>query len=176
MTLWGVRSGKYGEREALGLDNGLAVIGCEEMPDLAAFADRESLRRQLATTYPDEKPKTLMNWESQLWPSARVMAVDDPVVMPLKQRSGFALGRVSGSYTHAEHGGEWLHTRPVERIKEVPRTALAQDFQHSFGAFLTIFQVYRNEAEQRVKAVSASKECPEWFAPPKVPTAYGLPE
>lgn len=155
MTLWGVRSGKYGEREALALEQGWAVIGWEETPDLATFKDRDALRAALATTYPDEKPKTLSNWESQLWPFARVMVEGDPVVMPLKQRSGFALGRVKGFYAHVEHAGERLHTRPVEWVKEVPRSALAQDLQYSFGAFLTVFQVYRNEAEKRVKTVMA---------------------
>jgi restriction system protein len=160
MPLWGVRSGKYGEREALALDRGLAVIGWDELPDLTGVESRDQLRALLLTTYPDDKPKTLSNWESQIWPFVRVMSKGEPIVLPLKQRSGFALGRINGPYSYAEHGGEWLHTRPVEWVREVPRSAFAQDVQSSFGAFLTVFQVYRNEAEQRVQAVMAGKPDP----------------
>ena len=153
MTLWGVRSGKYGERESLALDQGLAVIGWEELPNLTGLAQREELKALLLDNYPNEKPKTLSNWESQLWPFLAVMQAGEPIVMPLKQRSGFAIGRIGGDYHYVQIGGEYLHTRPVEWVKEVPRSALAQDLQYSFGAFLTVFQVYRNDAESRVKAV-----------------------
>lgn len=37
MTLWGIRSGKYGEREALALENNVALIGWEELPDLTGI-------------------------------------------------------------------------------------------------------------------------------------------
>ena len=176
MTLWGVRSGKYGEREALALEKEWAIIGWEDMPDLSAFADREALRQQLLATYHEEKAKTLSNWESQLWPFAHVMAEGDPVVMPLKQRSAFALGRIKGPYIFRDQGSEQLHTRPVEWIREVPRSALAQDLQHSFGAFLTVFQVYRNNAEQRVKVVMAGKADPAFSSTVPTSAQAKLPE
>ena len=94
MTLWGVRSGKYGERENLALENNLAVIGWDELPDLSKIDRREDLRTLLQSIYPDDKPKTLMNWESQIWPFLKVMAKGEPIVMPLKMRSAFAIGRV----------------------------------------------------------------------------------
>lgn len=104
MPLWGVRSGKYGEREALALDRGRAVIGWEELPDLTSVADRDALRSLLATTYPNEKPKTRLTWESQLWPFIRVMAEGELIVMPLKQRSGLALGKIRGAYAYQQEG------------------------------------------------------------------------
>ncbi len=170
MPLWGVRSGKYGEREALALDRGLAVIGWEEVPDLSRLETRDQLREALRETYPDEKPKTLSNWESQLWPFARVMQPGEPIIMPLKQRSGFALGRIKGPYVFLDVGGERLHTRSVEWVREAPRSVFAQDLQHSFGAFLTIFQVYRNEAEARVCAVIAGKADPALSGSPSLPS------
>ena len=171
MPLWGVRSGKYGEREALALDRGLAVIGWEDLPDLSSVATRDQLRALLQSTFPDEKPKTLQTWESQVWPFVRIMAEGDPVVMPLKQRSGFALGHVKGPYKYSDFGGDWLHTRPVEWVREVPRSAFAQDLQYSFGAFLTVFQVARNEADQRVRAVLSGKSDPALSG--HLPTASG---
>ena len=160
MTLWLVRSGKFGEREALALDKGLAVIGWDELPDLSKLTSRDELQAMLAATYHDVKVKTLANWESQLWPFAKVMAKGDLVVMPLKTRAAIALGRVSGPYAFRTDLGEARHTRPVEWIREAPRSEFAQDLLYSFGAFMTVCRVFRNDAEERVKAVTASKRDP----------------
>ncbi|MCA3160349.1 MAG: restriction endonuclease [Burkholderiales bacterium] len=160
MTLWVVRSGKYGEREALALDNGLAVIGWDELPDLAKLKSREDLRASLEDAYAGSPAKTLSNWESQLWPFAHVMETGDLVVMPLKSRSAIVIGRVSGPYNLRKDLGQARHTRPVEWIKEVPRSAFAQDLLYSFGSFMTVCRVARNSAEQRVLAVLAGKADP----------------
>ncbi len=157
MTLWLVRSGKYGEREALALDNGLAVIGWDAMPDLAALKVREELSAALQDTYPDEKGKTLSNWESQLWPFAHMMAKGDLVVMPLKTRAAIAIGRVAGPYAYRTDLGEARHTRPVEWVTEAPRSAFAQDLLYSFGSFMTVCRVHRNDAEARVASVLNGK-------------------
>jgi len=160
MTLWGIRSGKYGEREDLAIENNVALIGWEELQDLTSISTREELRALLDATYPDEKRKTLLNWESQIWPFLNVMAVGDPIVMPLKKRSAFAIGRVAGPYAYKAFGGEGIHTRAVEWQKEVARDALGQDLRFSFGAFLTVFQVNRNRAEDRIKAIVEGKPDP----------------
>jgi restriction system protein len=160
MTLWVVRSGKYGEREALALDNGLAVIGWDDLPDLSKFKSRDDLRVALQDALPDSSTKTLSNWESQLWPFAHVMEKGDLVVMPLKTRSAIAIGRVTGPYSFRTDIGDAHHTRPVEWIKEVQRSAFAQDLLYSFGSFMTVCRVARNNAEQRVLAVLGGKADP----------------
>jgi len=160
MTLWLVRSGKYGEREGLALDNGLAVIGWESLPDLSAVKTREDLYAALEAAYPDEKGKTLSNWESQLWPFAHMMAKGETVVMPLKTRAAIAIGRIAGPYAFRTDLGEVRHTRPVEWVKEVPRSAFAQDLLYSFGSFMTVCRVHRNDAEVRVVAVLNGKQDP----------------
>lgn len=160
MTLWGIRSGKYGEREAFALESGLAVIGWEAVPDLGSVKDRDALRDLLEATYPDEKRKTLLNWESQIWPFYKGMASGELIVMPLKHRSAFAIGKIAGPYQYRMQGDEGLHTRPVEWLREVPRDALAQDLRFSFGAFLTVFQVARNDAEARILALSEGRPDP----------------
>lgn len=160
MTLWVVRSGKYGERESLALDNGLAVIGWDNLSDLSALSTREALYAALETVFPDEKGKTLSNWESQLWPFAHMMAKGDLVVMPLKTRAAIAIGKVAGPYVYRSDIGEARHTRQVDWLKEVPRSAFAQDLLYSFGSFMTVCRVQRNEAEARVSAVVSGKPDP----------------
>jgi len=43
MTIWLVRAGKYGEQEQTALDKGIVIIGWNELPDLSAVNDRETL-------------------------------------------------------------------------------------------------------------------------------------
>lgn len=160
MTLWLVRSGKYGELERLALDRGLAIIGWNELDDLAKFKTREDLKGALQGTYLDESGKTLSNWESQLWPFAHTMAKGDPIVMPLKSKAAIAVGRVAGPYAHRTDLEDARHTRPVQWVREVPRSAFAQNLLYSFGAFLTVCRVYRNDAEARVLAVLDGKNDP----------------
>ncbi|MCP8938517.1 restriction endonuclease [Alsobacter sp. SYSU M60028] len=173
MTLWLVRSGKYGERESVALDNGLAVIGWDNVPDLEAIKTREELYATLETNYPDEKGKTLSNWESQLWPFAHIMAKGDLVVMPLKTRAAVAIGRVAGPYKYRTDHGEIRHTRAVEWLTEVPRSAFAQDLLYSFGSFMTVCRVHRNDAEVRVTSVLNGKGDPALSG--KLGSANGLP-
>jgi restriction system protein len=160
MTVWVVRSGRYGERETLALDNGVAVIGWEELPDLSTLKLREDLRVLLSRSFPAASLKTLTNWESQLWPFAHVMQVGDLVVMPLKTRSAIAIGRVKGPYAYRNDLGDARHTRPVDWIKEVQRNEFAQDLLYSFGSFMTVCRVSRNRAEERVAAVLSGKPDP----------------
>jgi restriction system protein len=158
MALWLVRAGKNGEREALALDYSVVVIGWEEMPDLSEIGERSELTALLAKTYPNEKPKTLMNWESQIWPFIRTISVGDLVVLPLKSRSTVALGRVKGPYAYrSDLGDHVFHTRPVEWVGEFPRSTFDQDLRYSFGAFMTVCRIQRNQAEDRVKAIISGK-------------------
>ena len=53
MTVWLVRAGRYGERETLALEQGLSVIGWEEVPDLSGVTSRAALEELVRATYPD---------------------------------------------------------------------------------------------------------------------------
>ena len=52
MKVWMVRAGRQGEREAFALENGVAVVGWDEMPDLAKVQTREEIAKILRRTYP----------------------------------------------------------------------------------------------------------------------------
>jgi restriction system protein len=152
--MWLVRAGKVGEREKLALETGTAIIGWEELPDLTPCTTRDALRALMESVYPDQKPKTLMNWESQVWPFRDSIAAGDLVVLPLKTRADIAVGRVKGPYQYrTDLSTTPLHTRPVEWLKEFPRSAFDKDLLFSFGAFMTICRISRHEAEQRVEAM-----------------------
>ena len=160
MTLWLVRAGRNGEREQLALDQNLAVIGWDELPDLGQLQDRTELAALLEEIHPDRSAKTRSNWESQIWPFVRVMAEGDLVALPLKTRPSIALGKVMGSYRHRTDLPGVFHTRPVRWIAERPRSEFDQDLLYSLGAFMTVCRIRRNHAEARVAAMMEGKAPP----------------
>jgi len=166
MTLWLVRAGRYGEREDFALENNLAVIGWDELPDLSELEKRDELADILAEKYPDEKKKTRLNWESQVWPFVSGMEKGDLVAMPLKHRAIIVFGKVSGDYRYEPNNpGGFRHVRPVEWNKEIPRNQIDQDLLYSFGAAMTVCTIHRNDAENRIRALLSGKP----IAPPIFP-------
>jgi len=151
--LWIVRAGRHGERELEAITQGRLLPGFGEVADLSGLNDREAILRVLAATYPTEGANTLRNFAAQLNQFVNTIAVGDLVVLPRKVTSGVAIGRVTGPYLY-DPGAAIAHTRAVEWLNEaVPREAFAQDLRHSFGAFMTVCEVKRNEALARVEAV-----------------------
>jgi len=158
MTLWMVRSGRYGEREDFALENKVAVIGWNELPDLSKIETREQLRALLEKTYPDDKPKTHINWESQIWPFLHGMELGDLIAMPLKSRSAIAFGKISGPYSYRRDFPENArHSRKVDWLKEIPRDKFDQDLLYSLGAFMTVCRIHRNNAEERIQELLEGK-------------------
>ena len=101
------------------------------------------------------------NFAGQLCAFAVAMKEGDLVVLPRKRTSQIAIGRVGGPYSYREVDGRSRHTRPVEWLQtELPRTIFEQDLLYSFGAFMTVCRISRNDAERRVAAVAEGKSDP----------------
>jgi restriction system protein len=116
--------------------------------------------------YPDTKPKAILNWVSQVWPFAHTMKRGDWVVLPLKAQPAIQIGEIVGDY-HFETSGPdpFYHWRTVKWIAEaLPRTNFGQDLLYSFGAFMTICRIQRNNAESRLKAMQENGWAPEEVA------------
>lgn len=154
MTLWLVRAGRFGEREQFAIENNLAVIGWEDLPDLAKLKIRDELTDLLSETYPDQKKNALRNWEAQLWTFSKRMQVGDLVVMPLKHRAIIKLGYVAGNYNYVPtNPTELKHTRPVTWKYDIPRNRIDQDLLYALGAANTVCSISKNDAENRFKAL-----------------------
>lgn len=161
MALWLTRAGRFGEGETLALDKSLAVIGWEQMPDLNAYPDRESLKAGVAAHYPDRSPGAVTNWAGQLWTFMHQIKKGDLVALPLKSRAVIVLGRVEGPYEYrTDLGDNFHHVRPVKWLKEIPRTEFDQDLLYSLGAFMTVCQIKRGNAEARVNAMLKGTKVP----------------
>ena len=171
------RAGKTGEDEEFALEHGLAVIGFQEVPSLEGTSDYDAVLKIVHDSLPGKKPRAIGNIAGQLWAFAVAMNKDDLVVLPRKLTSQIAIGRVKGPYRYQKVGGGLRHTRPVEWVRpDVPRTAFEQDLLHSFGAFMTVCNISRNDAERRVVAVLAGKPDPgPNLAPDKPKKPGGAP-
>jgi restriction system protein len=164
MALWLLRAGSHGEFEQKFIQENRVYVTWDGLDvDLGKLSSRADLREAMVQRYPDVKPKAILNWVSQVWPFAHEMKKGDTVILPLKTQRAIQVGEVSSDY-YFEPGGPdpFYHWRSVKWIGEaVPRDHFGQDLLHSFGAFMTICRVRRNNAESRIAAMRADGWGPE---------------
>lgn len=162
MAMWLVRAGRDGEHEdhfiaaqCINLTWGERVAST----DLATAKDFEGIKRILAGFYANETAKWISHSAGQFWPFLLGMQVGDLVVMPRKRQAAIAIAEVTGAYCFAKEAPlEYRHMRPVRWLQtELPRTRFDQDLLHSFGAFMTICEIKRNDAEKRVRGMLGFK-------------------
>ena len=154
MAIWLTRAGRNGEREEFALDNGIAVIGWNEIPDLSAIQTRDSLKELLQKVYPQIGKGKLNNSAGQIWAFRNTIEKGNLVVLPLKTRGTIAVGKVIGDYEYAPKNPEGAkHTRKVEWLRDdIPRASFTQKLLYSFGAFMTVCKIERDNAEAQIKA------------------------
>lgn len=151
--LWIVRAGKQGERELAAIAQGKLLPGFLEVGDLRKYKDREAIAAHLSEALPGAGVNKRRNFAAQLNQFAHTIQKGDLVVMPRKVTNGVAIGEIAGDYVF-DGNDPYRHSRPVKWLKEsVARDVFKQDFRHSFGAFMTICEIKRNEALKRVRAV-----------------------
>lgn len=155
MALWIVRAGRKGEQEDSAIKNNVVAIGWNELPDLSSIKSKDELKTLYEQVYPGTKKMAEANKVGQIWSFINNIKVGDLVVLPLKQRPAIAIGRLKGPYQYRKDLGDDVHhVRPVEWIKtDIPRTMFDQDILYSFGSLMTVCQIQRNNAEQRVLEV-----------------------
>jgi restriction system protein len=154
MALWVVRCGGDGSFEQEALAESIVGIGWGKLGDLSKVGTREEVQELYAKTHPDESIKSQQNQVAQVFAFRSRIAKGDLVALPLKNSPSIAFGRIKGEYKFTPDAHGFVkHQRSVEWIKEIPRSSMDQDLLFSFGAFLTVFQVRRNDAEVRVQAL-----------------------
>lgn len=164
--LWLIRLGKNGEHEADALQNNRLTIGFGIGEDLSSFKDREALIAKMAELHPNDKPNRHRNFAAQINQFMNVAQVGDLVVTPFKTTSTVAIGRLSGPYTPGPKGEPM---RPVTWLKtDLPRDTFKQDLLYSFGAFMTVCEIARNDALKRIQAVLETGRDPGDGAKPTV--------
>ncbi len=164
MSLWLVRAGRHGEQEQEALEHSVVTIGWNEFSDLSYIKTRDELAELYSHVKPASKKMQAANEVGQIWRFFREIQKDDLVALPLKTQSVIVIGKVVGDYEYKELTTNIKHIRQVKWLKKIPRSAFDQDILYSLGAFMTVCQISRNDAENRVKellrkeAIDVSKE------------------
>ncbi|SFG78001.1 restriction endonuclease [Oribacterium sp. WCC10] len=157
MSIWLFRAGKNGEFEAKFLNEKRIYLTWDGLNiNLSEYKDREKLLEKLQELYSGEKTNTIRNWASQIYPIAHRIEKGDWIVLPSKLSSTIHFGKVVGGYSFdADADNPYYHFRDVEWFAtDVPRNNFDQDLLYSFGAFMTVCKITRNDAENRIKQMA----------------------
>ena len=148
-----VSASRTRQRELAAIEQSKLLPGFPEVAELTAMDSREAILAHLQKVLPGAGTNTLRNFAAQLNQFVNRIEIGDYVVMPRKLTNGVAIGVVKGNYQF-DAENDYKHSRSVEWEEEsLPRDTFKQDLRHSFGAFMTICQIKRNSAFERVKAV-----------------------
>jgi len=151
MTVWLVRAGRHGEDEQISLDEGLTIIGWRTFPDFGSVKTKKELERLYVEMEPTASKMQIAALVGQLNRFLFEIQKGDLVALPLKGQSAIAFGRVTGDYQFKEVLGQKRHTRTVDWLKTIPRSAFDQDLLYSLGSAMTICRIERNNAEKRIE-------------------------
>ncbi len=157
--VWLVRLGRHGEFEDAAIRENRLTLGFgSEQADLAGAKDRDALLKIMARLHPDTKPKAQANYAAQINQFMNIAEVGDLVVTPFKNTSTISIGRFTGPYERDANGRA---SRRVEWLQQdIPRDAFHQDLLHSFGAFMTVCEIARNNALARIEAAANTRNDP----------------
>ncbi|WP_445768894.1 restriction endonuclease [Rheinheimera sp.] len=159
MAVWLIRAGSQGQFEQKFLNEKRVFVTWSGLnSNLAKMTERDELFNALSLIDPEAKPKKLFNHVSQIWPFAHVIKPGDRVVLPSKTQPVIYVGEIKSDY-HFDADAEdpFFHWRDVEwQADGIPRSHFSQDLLYSFGAFMTICRIQRNNAESRLAAMEAS--------------------
>ncbi len=153
MSLWVVRAGRDGEQEQTAVRDHLVCHGWNELPDYSSYKTKDDLRALYEKTYPGQSEMQTALGLGQVWRFAREIQKGDLVALPLKTESAIGFGRITGEYQCREVAPNVKHIRAVEWIKTVPRSEIPRDLLNAINASLTVFNVHRNSAEERVTKI-----------------------
>jgi restriction system protein len=156
---WVIRSGRYGERDAWALDNGVSGGGWQELPDLTPYGTREDIAEVVGRSFPEFEAAQIANYTGQLWALRGRIAVGDLMVMPLKTTKQIALGSVAAGYEYLAYESDpnKRHVVRVDwKVTDLPRSAVKQDLLYTLGSALSVFAPSKNQAVARLEALLAT--------------------
>jgi len=162
MAVWLIRAGKNGQREQLALEKNVSVVDWGEMPDLSNITTKEQMESLFKKQSPGSPQSRVSNYVGQLWAFRDRIKQGDLVALPLKGSPAIAIGKITGDYKYRPDLPEDArHTRPTQWLRtDIPRGAFDQDLLYSLGAFMTVCQITRNDAEKRINAILLGKTQP----------------
>lgn len=157
MKVWTVRAGKHGEQEQICLDEKIITIHWTDLPNIKKFKTRDELFEDYQKIYQEDSRKA-GNRVGQIWRFANEIVIGDLVALPSKFQPTIHIGKVIGEYKFDKKAKDVIHWRPVEWLATIPRAEFDQDLLYSFGSLLTVSQVSRTGAAERVLELIGGKK------------------
>jgi len=158
MKLWTVRAGRHGQQEQICVDEKIITIGWDDLPNIKNFKTREDLFDEYQKVYKETNKVKAGIKSGQIWRFANEIAIGDIVALPSKFQPSIYIGKVIGDYHYSKKAEGVIHWRPVEWLSTIPRADFDQDILYSFGSLLTVSQVSRTQAAERVIALTKGKK------------------
>lgn len=164
--LWGIHGGQGGEADRLFMEKSVIAIGWSEMGDLSGLKDRAAFKAKYREVYPEAKPGLVANHAGQMFRFVREIEVGHHVVYSAPARRKFHIGRVTGDYVYRpEVDQHYCNQRPVEWLRDFPRTDFSPGARFELGSAMTLFRV-KTHANEFVAALEGKppKQPPEGAA------------
>ena len=159
MALWLVRMGKHGEYEERFFEDSRIYLTWRGLKrDLRKAETKKDLRAILEEVYPDFTKAHISNSTGQIWAFSKDMWPGDWVAIPYKGKPAINIAEVASDYQFDAKANDPLyHYRTIKWIaNDIPRANFDQDLLYSFGAFMTVCEIARNDAENRVRKMAQS--------------------
>ena len=156
MAIWVVRVGKRGEHEERFLQSERIYLTWPGLRrPLGTVRSRSELIALLRGVSPDDSPHRVGNHATQILSFVQKMEKGDWVIVPSKRTRSFHVAEIVGGYTYDERAEEpYFHYRRVRWVaRDVPRELFDSDLRNSLGGIKTVFRVWRNDAEERIRAL-----------------------
>ena len=151
--LWKVNLGKYGEYESIARDSSVVTIDFHINRDIKDYDSREKLIELMREIFPDAKDKRRSNFAAQINQFINKIEIGDLVVCPFSTTKTISIGEVVSNYICDPTTKK--PTRKVKWLKqELSRDTFKQDLLYSIGAFMTVCEIKRNSALERVENVA----------------------
>ncbi len=157
MALWLNRSGRHCEHESKFMDEQRIFLTWGGLNrDLTKIKDRDQLLQTLEEVYPNASPGKRRQNSGQIWAFTTKMSPGDWVAVPSKRKT-IHIGEITSDYTFDSNANDpYHHYRAVKWLEtDIPRTNFDQDILNSLGAFTTVCQIKRNDAEARVRGMQS---------------------
>lgn len=145
--VWGIHMGAH--VGSYPIEQNYVAIGWEVLGDLSQLPkDRNAIKEQVLSAYPDVKPGAIPVWAGVLYRFINEISIGDFVVYPSKSDRLVNIGKIVSHYYYETNVKDnYPNRRKVEWLGHFPRDQFSQAALYEIGSAVTLFTVknYKNE-------------------------------
>ncbi len=145
-AIWGIHN-DHPDLDLIG--NSFVSVGWDALGDLRLIgSDKETMKSQVATDYPEAKPGAIPIWTGILLRFAFELQAGDIVIYPFKPDSTLNFGKIESDYYYEADASIHRHRRNVKWLKTgVPRAHFSKSARYEVGSAVTLFRVKNHASE-----------------------------